>query len=223
MKQQAQEELNILYQRARHEWDERMGSAIAMANHWRLAALTSMAITFVAVVGVIYMGSQSKIQPYAVAIKNGEATAIGKIQQLPLTQQHALHTKALTDFVIDVRSVLADVQAQKTFITRAYQRLMPDTPALTTVDSYFKKNNVFEKAQTQLVTVNVTSVLPLSDNTYQVEWTESVTPRKGNVLPYTTRYKATMNTVTALPSNEKALVQNPLGFFINTFNYVKLT
>lgn len=223
MKQQAQEELNILYQRARHEWDERMGSAISMANHWRLAAFTSMTITLVAVVGVIYMGSQSKIQPYAVTIKNGEATAIGKIQQLPPTQQHALHIKALTDFVVDVRSVLADVQAQKTFITRAYQRLMPDTPALTTVDRYFKKNNVFEKAQTQLVTVNVTSVLPLSDNTYQVEWTESITPRKGNVLPYTTRYKATLNTVTALPSNEKALLQNPLGFFINTFNYVKLT
>lgn len=223
MKQQAQEELNILYQRARHEWDERMGSAISMANNWRLVALTSMLITLVAVAGVIYIGSQSKIQPYAVSIKNGEATAIGKIQQLPATQQHALHVKALTDFVINVRSVLADVEAQKRLIIRAYNRLMPDTPALTSVDSYFKKNNIFERAQTELVTINVTSVLPLSDNTYQVEWTESITPRKGNALPYTTRYKATMNTVTVLPNNEKALFQNPLGFFVNTFNYVKLT
>lgn len=222
MEPNKEQELSILYQRARHEWDERIGTVVAQAHNWKIATFASLAITLTSVLGVVYIGSQSKIEPYAVAIRNSEAIPIGKLNQMPIGQLNALHVAKIKAFVENIRSVLVDVAAQKKLLTQAYAMLAPNTPALMDLDRYFKSHNIFERAQTELVTVDVTSVLPISENTFQVEWTEVTTPRQGNVLPFYKKYKATMNTFTVLPTTEAALSANPLGFFIRTFNYVEI-
>ena len=56
------------YLAARREWDERYGDALARAHHWRLAAFAALALAAVAVFGLAYVGSLSKIKPYVVAL-----------------------------------------------------------------------------------------------------------------------------------------------------------
>ncbi|EEZ39024.1 VirB8/TrbF family protein [Photobacterium damselae] len=215
-------ELSILYQKGRQEWDERMGSAISQAHSWKMACFGLILVSLSAVAGIAYIGSQSKIVPYGVALQNNQAIPIGPLAKMPPSQINALHEKQLREFVEARRSVLVDVSAQKKLIEDVYSMLMPNTPALTATSRYYKNHNVFERAQTELVTVNITSVLPISENTFQVEWEETITSRNGQVRPYIKRFKATVNTFVSIPTDTKELNRNPLGFFIRTFNIVEL-
>jgi type IV secretion system protein VirB5 len=56
-------EVDTRYHRARQEWDRRMGTALAQAYNWRLAALLALGLVFVALLGTIYLGAQPKAVP----------------------------------------------------------------------------------------------------------------------------------------------------------------
>src|ERR1700742_4728103 len=57
---------SAVYMAARAEWNERYGSYIAQAHAWRLTALASLGVAFVAVVGVVWIGAQNRVVPYVV-------------------------------------------------------------------------------------------------------------------------------------------------------------
>ncbi|MGC8592520.1 VirB8/TrbF family protein [Acidithiobacillus sp.] len=56
------------YLNARREWDERYGDALTRAQNWRLFAFGAIGVAAVACLGIAYIGAQSKIKPYVVAI-----------------------------------------------------------------------------------------------------------------------------------------------------------
>lgn len=215
------DELSILYQRARDEWDERLGSVVKNADIWKLIAFLSLTIATLSVAGIIYIGSQSKIIPYAIAIKNNETIGVAAINKLPDNQLHALKTQAIKKYIEDLRNVMADVAAQKQALLRAYSIMPPGSPAYEETNRRFKAQSPFERAKSELIKVEINSVLPLSDDTYQAEWREIITNRQGKPID-TRQYKATLNTQTQLPTTQKALHDNPLGFFILTFNDVQV-
>ena len=68
---------SAVYLAARREWNERYGSYIAQAHAWRLTALASIGVAFVAVAGVVWIGAQNRVVPYVVQTDRlGDAIAI---------------------------------------------------------------------------------------------------------------------------------------------------
>src|SRR2546423_586010 len=57
---------SAVYIAARAEWNERYGSYIAQAYAWRLTALASLGVAFLAVAGVVWIGAQNRVVPYVV-------------------------------------------------------------------------------------------------------------------------------------------------------------
>ena len=51
------------YQRAAQAWDDRIGSARVQATNWRLAALGSLALSFVLAGGLVWRSTQSIVTP----------------------------------------------------------------------------------------------------------------------------------------------------------------
>ncbi|MEF1245577.1 type IV secretion system protein, partial [Vibrio campbellii] len=165
---------------------------------------------------------QSKIEPYVIGVKNGEeVVGVASVQKLPTSQLEALKVNDLERFVEDIRSVYLDVEVEDKAVRRAYARLVPNSPAQTQISQAFKEENPFERAARELVKVDIKSTLPLSDNTWQMEWVETITDRQGNVLD-TPRFKATITTQTVQPKNKAEMNQNPLGLWIATFNDVQI-
>ncbi|MEZ8995915.1 VirB8/TrbF family protein [Vibrio sp. 10N.222.54.A1] len=213
---------SILYQRAREEWDERLGCVVKQAHTWKLLAFLSLMVSAIAVAGASYIGAQSKIKPYVIGVKNGEEmVGVASVNSLPDSQLNALKIQALERFVEDVRGVLSDVEAADKAVRRAYSKLIPNSPAQHQIAETFKKENPFERATRELVKVDIQSTLPLSDNTWQIEWVETVTDRQGALLS-TPRFKATLNTQIIQPSNKAEMQNNPLGLWISTFNDVQI-
>lgn len=210
-----------MYLRARHEWDERIGSAVSSARNWKTTAFISLFIAGCAVFGVIHIGAQSKIQPYGVVLQGDNILPAGPMKALPDTQLSNMKASEIRHFVENIRSVFIDVAAQKKSITQGYAFLRQGDPAHQLITTAFKKTSPFKRAETELVKVSWVTVLPLSDDTYQAEWTETLTSPAGQSLG-SRHYKATLNTYQIAPTTRQQMDVNPLGFFIKTFNDVQV-
>ena len=84
---------------------------------------------------------------------------------------------ALGLFIHDLRSVTGDPLAQKELVDRAYEH----TRGLATafLHQHFRDENPLRRAEGERVSVQVQSILPISETSWQVQWRETVHPMHG--------------------------------------------
>ena len=84
-------------------------------------------------------------------------------------------------FVEAWRSVSSDAWLQRKQIFDAYAFIARADPAYVTLSEYWQKaeNEPFARAEKETVSVEVKSVLPVTDNSYQIEWVETIRDRRG--------------------------------------------
>ncbi|WGO96439.1 conjugal transfer protein TrbF (plasmid) [Pseudomonas viciae] len=208
------------YLAARQEWNERYGSYVSSAAAWKLTAIASMFVSIVAVCGVVYIGAQSKIVPYIVQVdKLGNAVMSGRAEVAGPVDPRVVRS-TLARWVSNVRSVYVDAGAQRTILKEAYATINRRGPSYNALNDYFRKNEPFERAKNESVTVTVQPPQPLSENTWRVEWQEERRGRDGALLDTEPKLMQAVVTIVIEPptDDEKALV-NPLGIYINSFNW----
>ncbi len=65
------------YQRAKQEWDARIGNAVVQASNWRFATFGTLFLCFLLVFGLIYQSSKSFAVPYIIQVgPNGEVLTV---------------------------------------------------------------------------------------------------------------------------------------------------
>jgi type IV secretory pathway TrbF-like protein len=206
------------YLNARREWNERYGSYIARARNWRLAALGSIAVSVILAFGVVWLGSQSKVVPYVVEVdKLGQAVAVQRADRAAPADQRIVKAQ-LASWIADVRTVTADPIAQKAALTRVYAFV--DSSGATILNDYYRDNSPFDAAQQSRVAVSVDAVLPISDTSYQVQWTESARDVQGQLLK-TTHWQASIELAFAPPTEESELLRNPLGIYVHSISWTQ--
>ncbi|WP_137935840.1 VirB8/TrbF family protein [Chitinivorax sp. B] len=206
------------YVEARREWNERYGDYVQQAHHWRSMAIISGLIALTSVVGVVYIGAQNKIVPYVVEVdKLGQAAAVARADQ-PVTVDPRVTKAYLARFVADWRTVTIDRMAQKGAIDRVYSMLPSGSVALNKLNDHFKAHNPFTVAANQTVAVAVTNILPISDQTWQVEWQEVTRDLRGE-LQSNVRMKVSIIVGITPPTDERMILINPLGVYITDLNW----
>ncbi|WP_054310780.1 conjugal transfer protein TrbF [Mesorhizobium sp. 1M-11] len=203
------------YQKAAQLWDERIGSSRAQARNWRLMAIGCLALASALSIGLLWQSMQSRVVPYVVEVNRfGEARAVAPAVQdyVPDDAQIAWH---LGRFIQNVRSVSTDPVLVRQNWLAAYD-FATDRAALF-LNEYAKANDPFGQIGTRSVSVQVTSVVRASDNSFQVKWTEQVFERGS--LTSTTRWTGILAIVIRPPRNTDQLRKNPLGVFINAIDW----
>ncbi len=207
------------YLDARREWDERYGDVLARAYHWRLAAFGALALAGVAVLGIAYVGSRSKIVPYVVAIDHlGDPIAMaqpvtgGAIAQRIIAAQVA-------NWVWEARTVLPGVAAQKALLARVYAML--SQPAAGILNAWYQAHPPFSSAG-GTVNVAIRSVLPVAAHTWQVNWTQ--TAFQNGQIVRTSAWKANVTTGRdpKLAGTPQARLFNPLGIYIRNLTWTQV-
>ena len=204
------------YLNAKREWDERYGDSLTRARNWRLAAICSIGVAALAVCGIAYIGSQSKIQPMVVTLdKLGSPIAFakpatGRVEQRILTSQ-------IANWLWNARTVLPDGGAQKELIQRTYA--MAGNQAAQFLSAEYAANPPFGG---KAVNVNITGVLPISHDTYQVTWDETTT-LDGQPRPVQ-HWKANITTGIdpKLASKPEVILANPLGIYVKNISWTQL-
>lgn len=209
---------NNPYLNARREWDDRQGDALARAHNWKLMAFGAIAVAGIAVAGIAYIGAQSKIQPYVVAIdKMGNPIAMAQPVTGGAINQRIIEAQ-IAAWVWNWRSMLSDPVAQKQLLAQVYA--MASTQTAAEIDPWYKKSWTADSGY--VVSPHITSILPISKDTYQVNWVE--TKYQNGQSDGTTSYKAnvTVGIDKKIASTAQTSMLNPLGIYVKSINWTKV-
>ncbi len=203
------------YHRAAQLWDERLGSARVQAKNWRLMAFGSLALSIGLAGGLVWQSAQSRITPYVVEVdKLGEVRAVGPAIQ-PYQPADAQMAWYLARFITDVRSLSTDPVLLRQNWLEAYD-YATDHGAVF-LNDYARANDPFKGVGEKTISVQVTSVVRASADSFQVKWTEQ-TYQQGN-LAKTERWTAILSVVLQQPRTADVLRKNPLGVYVNGLSW----
>lgn len=206
------------YLNARREWNERYGSYVAQRDAWRRAAFVSWGVSLLAVAGLTWVAAQPRLQPYVVAVDRlGAPVPIAPAEQAIQGDRRIVRAE-LARWITNIRSVSPDAAAERTAVTAAYALLNRRSAAFETVNEFMRANNPFERARRETVSVEIVSVLPLTGETWRVEWREIVRARDGSVTS-TQPWQAALTLTTSPPRDEQTVLRNPLGLYVTALSW----
>ncbi len=203
------------YQRAGQVWDERIGSARVQARNWRLMAFGGLLLSSGLAAGLIWQSMQSRVLPYVVEVDSlGEARAVtpAVAEYRPTDPQISWH---LGRFITNVRSVSLDPVLMRENWLSAYD-FVTERGALF-LGEHARSSDPFAQVGTRSVSVQVTSVVRASDQSFQVKWTETAYERGS--LSGRTRWTAMLSVTVRPPRSAETLRKNPLGLYVDAIDW----
>ena len=209
------EEAVTPYQKAAQVWDERIGSARVQARNWRIMAFGCLLLSLGLSGGVVWQAGRSTITPYIVEIDTlGQTRAVSPAVAAykPSDAQIAYHLAA---FIDRVRSLSIDPIVVRRNWLLAYD--YATDRAANTLNEYARENDPFGRVGERTVTVEVTSVVRASDDSFEIRWREQV--YENGSLAGTERYTAVLSIIVQRPRNEETLRKNPLGIYVHGLNW----
>ena len=207
----------------RREWNAQFGRPIAEANWWRMVAFVTSVIALVSLVSLAKLGFSTKVVPYVVLIDDlGQPIATGLASDATGGDDPRVRKSLVSNFLLNVRSVTSDGTAQKERIQAAYAMMSGNDPAFQTLNEWFQSatGDPFERAKEITVNVKLSSLLQLSDNTYQAEWKEIIRDRVGQVVGQDD-YQGVLTVRQTDVLSGGQLLTNPIGLFISEFTWTK--
>jgi type IV secretion system protein TrbF len=206
------------YIAARNEWNERYGSYVRSAAAWRIVGIAGMTMAVIGFGYALYQSTQVKLVPYIVEVdKLGTAVNAGFPQQIEYADPRVVRA-TLGSFVSNFRSVTPDAVVQKQYIDRTYGLLRTSDPATEKVNAWFRSNSPFEKAKSSTVAIEVNNIVALSNQSYQLDWTEFERDRRGKETAVR-RFRG-IATVTLTPPQDEGVIRlNPIGLYLRDFDW----
>ncbi|WP_288230755.1 type IV secretion system protein [uncultured Desulfovibrio sp.] len=205
------------YLNARQEWLERYGSYINRAAQWRLTAFIALLLLGGSIMGNVIQANQVKAIPYIIEVdKLGKAAVTTRADQASAAPLRLIQAE-IAACITDWRTVTADIELQKQMIQRL--SFFVAGSAKGVLKEWFTTNNPYEIAKAgKLVHVEIKSLpLPVSADSYRVEWTETVRAHSGVALENHS-YEATVSVQINPPTAEAVLLRNPGGVYITSLS-----
>lgn len=206
------------YLAARQEWSERYGTYVRAAAAWRTLGILSLAMALVGFSYALYLSTQVKLVPYIIEVDRlGNTLNAGFPQQIEYADARVVRA-TLGNFVTNFRSITPDAVVQKQYIDRTYALLRSPDPSTQKINAWFRTNSPFEKAKTSTIAIEVNNIVALSNQTYQIDWTEYERDRRGKETG-TRRYRAIATVALNAPQDEATIRLNPIGLYIRDFDW----
>lgn len=224
----AQGQVENPYLNARRNWNEHVGSVVSSRQTWQVIGILALLIALAAVGGVIHIGSQSKFIPYVVEVdRHGQALAAGPVQAAAKADPRIIHA-SVAEFISDARLVTADVALQRRAVFRVYAKLSPNDPSTPKMNEWLNGNpdaSPFRRATREIVNIEISSVIPQSPDTWQVDWVETTRDRQGAVKGTPVTMRALVTVYTAEPTSQttdEQLRMNPMGIYVRDFSWSRI-
>ncbi|MCJ1901397.1 conjugal transfer protein TrbF [Paracoccus versutus] len=203
------------YQKAAQVWDERIGSARVQARNWRLMAFACLILAAGFASALVWQSTRGTVVPWVVQVDDlGQAQAVApaSADYRPTDPQIAWH---LGRFIEQVRSIPADPIVVRQNWLRAYE-FTTDRGAAA-LNDYARTNDPFSRLGEWQVSVEVSSVIRASPDSFRVAWTEK--RYENGQLSSTERWTAILTVVIQTPRTAETLRANPLGIYVNAISW----
>jgi type IV secretion system protein VirB5 len=208
------------YLDGREEWLERYGSYISRAAQWRMAAFLCLVLAGLSLTVNVIQARQVKTVPYIVEVDNlGKIGAVARADAASSTPKRLIQA-SVASCIVDWRTVTADVELQRKMIERLTFFMAGNAKGV--LREWYEANNPFEIAKNKLVHVEIKGLpLPVSPDSYRVEWVETVRSHAGALLD-SHAYEATATVQINPPTVDAVLLRNPGGVYITALSAGKV-
>ena len=203
------------YQKAAQVWDDRIGSARVQAKNWRTMAFGSLFLSAGFAAALVIQSARGTVVPWVVQVdKLGQAQSIAPAtaDYRPTDPQIAWH---LARFIEQVRGLPSDPIVLRQAWLRAYD-FTTDRGAVA-LNEFARANDPFTRVGRQQVSVEVSSVMRASPDSFRVAWTEQ--HYENGQLSTTERWTAILTITIQPPRDAERLKANPLGIYVNAINW----
>ena len=201
----------------RTEAAERYGHLSKNAAQWRRISLALLICCVACVFSVIYMSGRVSVVPYVVQVdEHGYEVALEPVA--PSRVDARLVIAHIGRYVWSLKTVFNDPEAQLHLMNFVYSTTPTSTAAEKKYQEYFHTNNPVIIGETETIQVTVNSVLSMSTETWQAEWTEDRFTIGGDKVS-TKHYRGIFTTAVVTPRTMQEILLNPLGIFVIDFNF----
>lgn len=203
------------YQKAGQVWDERIGSARVQAKNWRLMAMGLLGALALSTGALVWRSLKSSVTPYIVEVDaHGAVRALAPAAQGydPSDAQIAHH---LAEFIQNVRSLSVDPVVVRQNWLKAYSTATER--AGVTLSTYARENDPFADIGRRSRTVDVVSVVRMSEDSFQARWLEKT--YESGALTGAKRFTGQFTLLRQVPRDAETLRANPLGIYIHSLNW----
>ena len=201
----------------RTEAAERYGYLSRNAAQWRRISAVLILCCAACVFAVIFMAGRATVVPYVVQVdSHGYEIAIEPVA--PSRVDARLVIAHIGRYIWSLKTVFNDPEAQLHLMNFVYSTTPLNTPAEKKYQDYYNKNNPVVIGGTETVHIAVSSVLSMSPESWQAEWTEERFSLTGDKLG-TKHFRGIFSTAIVTPSTMQEVLTNPLGIFITDFNF----
>jgi type IV secretion system protein VirB5 len=184
-------------------------------------AFLSGLVALVATSGVVWLSVRSHVVPFVVLVDSLSRPVASGIAEQASVNDDRLKRASIFTWVENLRLVTTDGVTQRRAIDRVYAEIGNGTAAQTFISDFYRSNPPSKRAQTETVSVEVNSVLPTSDRTYEVEWVETTRDLYG-ALKATDRWKGSFSVVINPPQDERQARVNPVGLYITNASWARV-
>lgn len=211
-------ELESPYARAAAAWDDRIGSARVQARNWRAVAFAAMLLSLILGTGTVYLGVKKQVATYVV-----EVDKAGMPGRITLASEAYRPEAAQVGYFVGevvrlVRERPLDPVVMRKQWTKAYQFLAGS--AVTTMNEFAATDNGLAAVPGRGAvarTVEVSSILQRSADTYQVRWLE--TSYAGGIKRSQDQYTGLFQVKLIPPRDEADAFKNPIGVYVTSFTW----
>jgi type IV secretory pathway TrbF-like protein len=206
------------YARAAAAWDDRIGSARVQAHHWRLTAFGCLGLALISTAAATYLGVKKQVATYVV-----EVDKAGMPGRITLASEAYRPDAAQVGYFVGevvrlTRGRPLDPVVLRQQWTRAYAFLAG--PAVNAMNEYAATDGGIRPTPGQgptARTVEITSILQKSADTYQVRWVE--TTYGGGLRRSRESYAGLFGVRLIPPRDEADAFRNPIGAYVTNFTW----
>jgi type IV secretory pathway TrbF-like protein len=211
------------FQRARQEWDDRIGAPVVRARNWRLATFGSTAVSLMLGGALIYKTMFAPLDLWAIPT-NEHGIVTGTAQRFAAHRYEPTRDQVAADiaqWIEWVRTRPADGVKLRADFEKSF--VFMGDEAKRKLNEYNKKFDPFaayntpNKMATKTVTMTFPKVLPMEGSSYHATWTETVWERGQARPPYT--MTATFTATAKGQTNDALINLNPAGTTILDFDW----
>lgn len=203
------------YQRAKLEWDERIGNARTQAKNWRIVAILALFAIILLLATLVSVLNQKTNKVFIAEVtKTGRVVNVSPLlvkYQPTIAQQEYF----IAHFIELVRSLPLDPVVAKNNWLNAYNFL--NARGAERLNTFLREHNPTTMLGKKTVTVKIVDINPISNSSFEVDWTETIVNSNGQ-NEGEKNFSGIFTVTLKQPTSQKEILTNPLGIYITDFN-----
>lgn len=212
---------------AKRQWNNYLNANIASIRLWQIMSCVALFCCVLAILGLVLVSTSSKFIPYVIEVdKLGRVAPTSGPVPMGSFKNDRVIKATLASFIEEARSITPDMTVQKAWILDLYNKLLSTDPAYTKMNDYLNGDpdkNPFKRAEDEMVSVEITSILEQSETTYQIEWVEHIRNHSGaEINSLNMKALVTIYFVDAKDFTDQMIFSNPAGIYIQNFSWSQI-